>query len=258
MNPPGWRLWEAVKMSTDITSQVSSSVTALESEFNAIAQNLANVSTVGYKRLVSSFARTLAEQQDLFSEDDSGPVDVNLGVDFSQGLSLIETGRTLDLALGGKGFFVVETTDGPVYTRSGMFRVNQNGQIVDSDGRIISGQGGPITVGQDVALSQLYVGNDGTVKAGDSTLGRFRIVEFGDNEKELIPVGDNCFKAPENISPAQADDVSVRQGYLESSNVKIIDELVNMIMVSRLYEANMKFITARKEASSGLMSVAMG
>ncbi len=243
---------------TDITSQVSSSVTALESEFNAIAHNLANVSTVGYKRLVSSFAKSLAEQQDSLSEDDSGSVDVNLGVDFSQGLSLIETGRTLDFALGGKGFFVVETADGPVYTRGGMFRINQNGQIVDSDGRIIAGQGGPITVPQDVALSQLYVGNDGTIKAGDRNLGQFRLVAFGDNENELVPVGDNCFKAPEDIDPEIAGNVSVRQGYLESSNVRIIDELVNMIMVSRLYEANMKFVTAQKEASNGLMSVAMG
>lgn len=245
-------------MSTDITSQVSSSVTALESEFNAIAHNLANVSTVGYKRLVSSFAKSLAEQQDSSSEDNSGSIDVNLGVDFSQGLSLIETGRTLDFALGGKGFFVVETAEGPLYTRGGMFRINQNGQIVDSDGRIISGQGGPITIPQDVALSQLYVGTDGTIKAGDRNLGQFKLVEFGENENELVPVGDNCFKAPEDVDPQVAGNVSIRQGYLESSNVRIIDELVSMIMVSRLYEANTKFITAKKEASSGLMSVAMG
>ena len=74
-----------------------------------------------------------------------------------------------------------------------------------------------------------------------------------------MPAGMSCFGMPdENVVPQAATNVSVKQGYQESSNVKMVDELVNMIMVSRLYEANMKFITAKKEAGSSLMSVAMG
>lgn len=245
-------------MSVDITTQVSTNITALEQEFNAITHNLANVSTVGYKRVVSSFAQSLAQQQSLTGEGETNLAELNLGIDFSQGLSLTQTGRTLDCALYGKGFFVVETADGPLYTRNGMFHVDQNGQIVDSQGRIVSGQGGPITIPADVTLSQLNIGSDGSISAPGRNLGQFQIVSFDEDERKLLPAGDNCFKAPENLESRPAENFTVRQGYLESSNVNIIDELVDMIMVTRLYEANMKFITGKQEAGSSLMSVAMG
>ncbi|MFA5552988.1 MAG: flagellar hook basal-body protein [Phycisphaerae bacterium] len=245
-------------MSIDVTRQVSLNIAALESEFNAITNNLANVSTAGYKRFVSSFAETLARQQSLLGDNDISSANLQVGIDFSQGLSMIETGRSLDVALQGKGFFVIETAEGPLYTRNGMFRANQNGQITDSLGRIVSGQAGPVTIPADIALSQVNIAADGSVKAGDTTLGQLRVVSFGDNENKLIPAGDNCFRAPNDLAVLAEENAAIRQGYLESSNVKMIDELVDMIMVSRLYQANMKFITARKDAGESLMSLAMG
>jgi flagellar basal-body rod protein FlgF len=244
-------------MSVDMNSQVTSSITSLEQEFNAIAHNLANVNTVGYKRIVTSFSKALEAQQSGAAAD-SSEAELNLSLDFSQGLSFIETGRSLDVALYGKGFFVVETPEGPLYTRNGSFKVNQNGQIVDSVGRVIAGEAGPITIGADVPISQVNISNDGTVSANGQELGRFRLVDFGEDGDAIIPAGNSCFKAPEDVEPTAAENVTVRQGYLESSNVKMVDELVSMIMVSRLYEANMKFVTANKEASNSLMNVAMG
>jgi flagellar basal body rod protein FlgG len=128
---------------------------------------------------------------------------------------------------------------------------------VDTDGRIVAGQGGPITVPPNVGLSELEVSSDGSIHAGSTTLGKFRVVDFGADESKLESVGSSCFQMPDpDVVPSEAQNVVVRQGYHESSNVKTIDELVDMIMVSRLYEANVKLLSAQKETSSSLMSVA--
>jgi flagellar basal-body rod protein FlgF len=241
---------------SEITEQVSTSIDALTKEFDIIAHNLANVSTVGFKRRCNAFSKTL-EAQDV-EKYSPGTIDLNSAFDFSQG-SFVETGRPLDFALHGKGFFVIETPTGPLYTRNGTFNANQNSQIVDSMGRIVAGMAGPITIPGNVGISQLNTLSDGTVSAGEISIGKFRLVDFNDNENKLIPVGNSCYRMPdENIQPVEAEHILVKQGYQEASNVQIIDELVDMILVSRLYEANMKSLTAEKEASSSLMGAAMG
>ena len=239
-----------------ITEQVSTSIDALTREFNIIAHNLANVSTVGYKRQCNAFSKSLGIQDP--QNYSPGTIELNSTFDFSQG-SAVETGRPLDFTLYGKGLFVIETPDGPLYTRNGTFLTNQNNQIVDSLGRIVAGQAGPITVPNSVGISQLSVSSDGSISAGGAAIGKFRLVDFKDDQAKLVPVGDSCYRMPDvNIAPVPAERVVVKQGYQEASNVKIIDELVDMILVSRLYEANMKSLSAEKEASSSLTSVAMG
>ena len=241
---------------SELTDQVSVSIDALMQEFEIITHNLANVSTVGYKRFCNSFSQALQSQEGSMADSfESTPIDLVL--DFSQG-SIIETGRPLDFALYGKGFFVIETTDGPLYSRNGTFMTNENGQIVDTEGHIVAGQAGPITVPSNVGLSQVSVSSDGSISAGGTTIGKFKLVDFEGNEETLTAVGAGCFSAPENIQPADAENLVVKQGYQEASNVKLIDELVDMIMVTRLYEANMKSISANSEAVDSLMDVAMG
>ena len=239
-----------------ITDQVSTSIDALTQEFNIIAHNLANVSTVGFKRRCNAFSQSLeAQNPESYSP---GTIDLNSTFDFSQG-GIVETGRPLDFALHGKGFFVIETPEGPLYTRNGIFSTNQNSQIVDSLGRIVAGQAGPITIPANVGISQLNVSDDGTIGAGEIAIGKFRLVDFNDNESKLLPTGDSCYLMPDvNIQPTDAQNIIVKQGYQEASNVQIIEELVDMILVSRLYEANMDTLTAASEASSSLLSVAMG
>jgi flagellar basal-body rod protein FlgF len=239
---------------TDSVSQIGASVDALEKEFEIIAHNMANVSTVGFKRRCNSFTKAMAAQGDPAGGPDAGQPAV---FDFSQG-TLVQTDRTLDVALHGKGFFVLESPDGPLYTRHGVFQTNQNGQIVDVNGRLVAGMSGPLMVPSSVDVSEIRVDNVGRVSAGRAALGQFQIVEFGDQESQLFPVGLNCFRAPKDAVPRDPTDVVVRQGYEESSNVKLVDELVNMIMVSRLYESNMRLTTANRENASSLMSVAMG
>ena len=241
---------------SEITEQVSTSIDALTQEFDIIAHNLANVSTVGFKRRCNAFSKSLeAQNTETYSP---GTIDLNSIFDFSQG-SIVETGRPLDFALHGKGFFVIETPEGPLYTRNGTFQTNQNSQIVDSQGRIVAGQAGPITIPGNIGISQLSVSSDGTIGAGEIAIGKFRLVDFNDNDIKLVPTGDSCYRMPDvNIQPVAAEQLIVKQGYQEASNVQIVDELVDMILVSRLYEANMKSIAAEQQASSSLMSVALG
>lgn len=242
---------------SEVTTQVSATVDALMKEFYVITHNLANVSTVGYKRRCNAFSRSLEAQGSGDETYTPGEINLESAFDFSQG-SIVQTGRRLDFALYGHGFFVIETPDGPLYTRNGMFRTNQNGQIVDSEGRTVAGESGPITIPSGVGLSELNVSGDGSISAGVTPIGKFRLVDFGENENELVPAGTSCFHMlNEEVMPVAAEHVVVKQGYQESSNVKMVDELVDMIMVTRLYEANMKLISAAQQASSSIMGVAM-
>lgn len=239
---------------SELTIGASASIAALTREFETIAHNLANVSTVGYKRKSNAFSISL-DPQESYSP---GTVDLDSLFDFSQG-QMVETGRPLDFALHGKGFFTIETPEGPLYTRNGMFSKDPNGQIVDSVGRIVAGQSGPITIPNNIPDSQLYVSSDGTISAGGIPIGKFMLVDFGDNESKLVPTGDSSYRMPDaSIEPVEAERLVVKQKFQEASNVKIIEELVDMIFVTRLYEANMKSITAQQEAFGSLMSVAMG
>ena len=240
---------------SELVEQIGSTVDALTQEFNIIAHNLANVSTAGYKRKCNTFSKSLIAQE--AGTEASSEVNLDTTFDFSQGQS-VQTGRFLDFALCGKGFFVIETLEGPLYTRNGIFHLGQNGQIVDSAGRIVAGQAGPITIPADVSLSQISVSSDGSINAGGTAIGKFRLVDFKDKEDQLIAVGFNCFQISEGIIPQPAEGLIVKQGFQESSNVQMVEELVDMIMVTRLYEANMKFLSVSRDTSESLLSVAMG
>jgi len=241
---------------TDIVTQVNSSINCLQQEFNIIAHNMANVSTAGYKRRCNAFSKSLMEQDAQTKAGHSGDIALETTFDFSQG-SVTETGRPLDFALYGKGFFVIETPEGPLYTRNGMFQTNQNGQIVDSEGRFVAGKSGPISIPPGAGLSQLNVSSNGSISAGGTVVGEFSLIDFEDDRDKLVPVGGNCLAMPGDTRPTPAENIVVKQGYLEASNVKLVEELVDMIMVSRLYEANMKFISASKDISSSIIGVAM-
>ncbi|MHC4125725.1 MAG: flagellar hook-basal body protein [Planctomycetota bacterium] len=242
---------------SELTEQNSLTLNGLTHEFNIIAHNLANVSTVGYKRKCNAFSKSLTAQGAETEAETGDAADLYATFDFSQG-SFIETNRSLDFALCGKGFFVIETPNGPLYTRNGVFRLNQNGQIADSAGRIVAGQDGPISIPPDVGLSQISVSSDGSISAAGAAVGKFKLVDFKDKEDELIAAGLNCFHAPETAEPQPPENLIIKQGFQENSNVQMVEELVDMIMVTRLYEANVKFISVGKDISESLMNVAMG
>jgi len=242
---------------SDLNTQVCSAVDGLTREFDIIANNLANLNTAGYKKQCNTFSKLLTAQESQIGLGTDGEVQLDSAYDFSQG-NFIETGGTLDFALYGSGFFVVETTQGPLYTRNGSFQLNQNNQIVDSSGRIVSGESGPITIPSDITLSQLTVSSDGTISANGNTIGKFKLVDFKDQKNTLTAAGLNCYSASSNTQAQEATNTIVKQGYQEGSNVQMVEELVDMITVSRLYEANMKFLEVGSENSKNLINVAMG
>ncbi len=242
---------------SDISAQISSAINGLTREFDIIAHNLANVGTVGYKRRCNAFSELLMAKGGGTKAVSSDKADLYSTIDFTQG-SLIETGRKLDFALCGKGFFVIETPKGPLYTRNGMFRLNKNGQIVDAIGRTVAGQSGPISIPAEAGLSQISVGQDGSITVAGVSAGKFKLVDFKENESELVAAGLSCLQAPEGMEPEPPENLTVKQGAQEGSNVQLVEELVDMIMVNRLYAANMKFMSVGRDTSKSLMSVAMG
>jgi len=244
---------------TDLVDHLGSSINSLINEYHTIAHNLANINTAGYKRKVNLFSRVLHNQMGggLENAVAAGEVQSKSAIDFSQG-TLLRTDRTLDLAITGKGFFVVETPDGPLYTRNGVFHINPAGRIVDLSGRTVAGADAPISVPANVSELSITISEDGTVRAGEAELGRLRVVDFGDDEDKLISVGENCYSAPADIKPAEAKDAVIRQGYRENSNVKMMSELVDLISVSRMYETNMNLLRKRRENSKAILGVANG
>ena len=238
-------------MGLESLNSVTSNMTALSKQYQAISHNLANSNTAGFKKSVSKFENILSnaavETKDL-------SVSNNLKIDFSQG-SLNATGRNFDFAISGNGFFQINTPRGPVYSRSGNFRTNRNGNLVDSLGRIIASDAGPITVPNNVSMREIKVAEDGTVYAKNQALGKLRLVEFT-NMENLKPVGAGCFSAGQNAGQKPAENSKVLQGYSEQSNVNAVEELVNLIKVNRLYQANAKSITLHDEKAKSLLRVA--
>ncbi len=228
----------------------SAGIQALAREYTTLTHNLANASTTGFKRRLGVFTTAGA--------DTGGPAGAtlpNLYVDFTQG-RLVQTGRALDVALMGKGFLVVETAAGERYTRHGVLRTNATGQIVDADGRTVAGQNGPIVVPPSVGHDQIDVAADGRVSAAGTEIGRLKVVEFEDTT-DLEPLGDSLFRPPRAARPGEAAATTVHQGFQEASNVSTVDELVSLIRVSRLYEANVRAMQSKGDGTKALIGVAM-
>ena len=222
-------------------------------QLDTIAHNMANVNTAGFKKTQSSFSKIM----DARMQGKSGIEDIkhDQSLDFSQG-NVVADERPLNFALVGEGFFVVESPQGPRYTRSGVFGLNTNGQIVDSEGRIVSGTQGPITIPEGVTKNDITVTLDGVVKAAGTELGQMKVVHFDGKEHELKPAGDSAFMAPKGLTARPAENTVVKQGHHETSNVEMVRELVSMIMVSRLYESNLKVIEAKGQTTSSLLGLA--
>jgi len=223
----------------------------LTRHYRAITHNLANANTAGFKRQIGSMSQTGD------SDSSTGELQDHVTIDFGQG-RLVRTGRPLDCALEGKNcFFVIESPQGPVYTRNGVFRANSKGQLVDGGGRLVAGRNGPLVIPPNVGANAVNVARDGSISGGGQNMGAFRIVEFEDASK-LIPAGGVSFKAPDGVEPTNASEATVYQHFQEASNVVAVEELVDLITLSRLYEANFKTIGAQDDRMKSIIQVAMG
>lgn len=206
---------------------------------DVIANNIANASTPGYKRESAKFEEYVARMPS--SEDGAGPQaqsqqvsfvkDAGITRDVSQG-PLNQTGNPFDLAINGKGFFAVQTPQGLRYTRDGHFSLDAGGQIVNSSGYVLQGDGGAITITPDDG--DIRIAPDGTVSGRTGQLAKVRLVDFAD-PAAMVKEGANLYSTGQTpVAPATPD---IRQGALEGSNVQPVLEISRMIEVMRAYEA---------------------
>jgi flagellar basal-body rod protein FlgF len=199
-------------------------------ELDRLAFDLANISTAGYK--TERLAKR-ASDRDAFARELESAVDVitdGVKIDFKSG-TISTTGRDLDVAIDGRGFFEIETPAGMRYTRNGSFQKGVDGVLTTIEGEPVMGEGGSITLGPGM----VNIGADGTIKCGDVVVGRLRLVEFA-SEKDLIRESGSRFKALTGAEPSEID-ARVVGGALEQSNVSIVDRMAALTDLTRGFEA---------------------
>ena len=251
----------------------ASGMNAQQNRLDAISNNLANVDTAGYKRDITvskSFPELLIRRtnadgvyqlQNGMGSSDAAPVIGKLGlgvetnenyIDFSQG-SFKSTNTKTDTALSGKGFYVIDTPMGERYTRNGNFLIGKEGILETKDGYPVLGENGYIYLEDD----KITVNEDGIISKSEdgSEIDRFKVVRF-DNERYLKKMGESMYSTNDIAGPAHIAEGNERpkflQGYTETSNVNVVNEMVQMIEVNRAYEANQKTITSEDSMMSTL------
>lgn len=237
---------------------------ARQQTLDTIANNIANASTGGFKadRLfhhsievaeaailrakVAGTNTSDATATPLLSDTTNDPSNRVFGIlsggvtDFSTG-SFRETGRPLDVALDGQGFFVVQTPRGERYTRAGTFTLNAAGQLVTQQGDLVVGESGPITVPR--GKSNLGIGTDGSVSADGQVIGKLRVVRFDNPGTAVEKEGDSLFMTKGTAQPQEAFGTRVLQGTLEMSNVNVVSEMATMMQNSREFDSLQRSIT---------------
>ena len=227
-----------------------------------ISNNLANVNTTGFKRDRASFEdllyQTVRQPGASSSQNSELPSGLMLGTgtrivatqkQFTQG-NIEQTNNSLDVAVQGRGFFQILLPDGSLaYTRDGSFEMDSNGQIVTSSGYqvqptiTVPANTQSVTIGSDGTVSALVAGN-----SAPQQIGNIQLADFV-NPLGLQPIGENLYKetvssgTPQAGTPGLTGLGTTVQGSLESSNVNVVEELVNMIETQRSYEMNSKAIS---------------
>ncbi len=209
--------------------------------------NLANVSTNGYKAQQNAFRAVPVIGPGTPTRAFS--VETTPGTDLSSGV-LRSTGRPLDVGIQGRGWIAVQDVNGAeAYTRNGSLQVAQDGTLVTSNGLVVLGDGGPITVPAD---SELNIGKDGSVSVVSNnqfnaitTVGRIKLVNPADADMER---GDDGLFRQRGGQPAVADaSVNLASGVLEASNVSAVDALINLIDQSRFFDMQIKMMQKADE-----------
>ena len=237
-------------------------MTAQQTQLDVISHNLANVSTNGFKRNNAVFEdliyQNLRQVGSQTTEQNQLPTGLHLGLgvrtvatsrNFTQG-SLQQSSNSLDVAINGNGFFEVQLPDGTIgYTRDGSFQLDSQGRLVTSGGLPVANgitvpQGATsISISESGVVSATLAGNPQPQQLGQLAMSSFI------NAAGLQPVGQNMYKESAASGPPQQGQPGtnglgvMRQGFLETSNVNVVEELVQMIVTQRAYELNSKAIT---------------
>jgi len=216
-----------------------------------LTNNMANIATPGYKQDLSptdTFDALLLARIDAQTGAPVtiGPLTTYLvadraELDLGQG-NLRQTGRDLDLAVSGEGFFVVQRDGDTYYTRNGSFLVGANGQLQTEDGGSVLGEGGPLTLGPGM----IGVSADGAVAVDGVSAGRLSVVTFPQG-MALRKVGDSYFQA-EGATPVAVARPQVAQGFLEESNVDAARSMLDLLATQRSFSASQRLLQLQDAA----------
>tara|TARA_B100001559_G_scaffold320276_1_gene331947 strand:+ start:1906 stop:2676 length:771 start_codon:yes stop_codon:yes gene_type:complete len=228
----------------------------IERKMETVSNNLANVNTVGFKEDQPSFREVLSNAQrvapesfeerflsheyldDYVGMDKSAVVVDEVGKNFEPG-RIRTTGNDLDFALANEGFFTIETPQGERYTRAGNFQLDASGRIVTNDGYPVLGTNGVITIKE----GKIQVNESGQLSLDGVIADNFRLVRFQKQDK-LQKLGQGFF-APVNSNdlPIESEEIRLKQGMLEDSNVNSMLEMTRMITATRAYETVHRALT---------------
>ncbi|NOY60350.1 MAG: flagellar hook-basal body protein [Calditrichaeota bacterium] len=204
-----------------------------------IANNLANVSSVGFKRS-DMFSQSLRDAQ---TNSRAEPIPKE-SIDFAQG-SIQLTGNPMDLAIEGDGFFSIDTKEGIRYTRQGNFKLDSEAFLTTPDGDYVLGNGGRIRVEGEIRFS-----DDGKVFLNGEESNQLDIVSISDKSK-LYRAGSGLFGvSDERVVLEMPEAIKIRAGSLEASNVNAIEEMVKLIETYRQFEADQRALKAQDESLS--------
>jgi flagellar basal-body rod protein FlgG len=229
---------------------LASGMIANQDRHNVIANNIANVNSTGFKKDVPverSFATVLSgvQKKGMRSSLNDNIYHSEVLVDVPVMTHEIQTaheqgdmrvsGNPLDLAIMGKGFFSVQGAQGEVLTRNGNFMLNSNNELVTLRGERVLGEGGDGGASIVINGTNATFQEDGTVQVDGLTVGRLKMVDVNDYTK-LVKTGHGQFRYGGDAADVHPADVSIAQGYLESSNVNSITEMTRMLANTRQYE----------------------
>jgi flagellar basal-body rod protein FlgG len=218
-------------------------------QMEVVTNNLANINTRGFKR-DQIFVNALKEELQALGYPDAVDEMVpqtGSTPDFSQG-ALAGTNRVLDVAISGDGLFAVEAPQGEVYTRDGRFTVNQEGILTNQDGLAVVGQGGPIELDmQQYTPKDIIINDQGEILMDGNIIDVLKIVSI-QNPNDFVKIGGNLFTLAENAgTPPLAENVVVKQQFLEESNVNPVEEMVTMMEIFHLYETGQRLLRAQDQ-----------
>lgn len=218
---------------------------ALQEHMQIVSNNIANMTTVGYRGQNMMFTEYLSNPQ---GKVDNPKDPLSMVLDYGQYQvtrpgPLKNTGNSFDVALSGPGFFGVQTADGLQYTRAGNFALNASGELVTAAGLPVAGSGGGAIVVPRGAR-EVKIAQDGTVSTDQGQIGQIMVTEF-DNLQDLKPSGENTYKAANGGQPATG--TKVMQGMVEGSNVQPVVEMTRMIDISREYQSIQRMLQSEHD-----------
>ena len=233
-------------MNSGLYAALTGNLTAMR-KLDVVSNNLANANTTGFKQDRLAFQSLLANTAPAPAGLTDAPVMASerFYTDFSQG-PLKQTDNSLDVAIEGDGFFVVQTANGPAYTRQGNFSRNAAGRLINADGLEVQGAGGPITINGGT----VDINARGEINVDGVRIGALQIVDFP-KPYVLQKIGSSLFMpADPQAAPQPAANARISQGFIENSNVSVVREMVQLIEASRYFETCQRVVQSYDNIAS--------